>query len=77
MLTKIEDKRWEGVYENVYGRSSSRENLKQLDFYSIMGNHDYKGNVTAQLQYPQVCFQKVRMLNWSNIIGFLKTLLSK
>jgi len=52
-VKNIEDKRWEGVYENVYGRSSSRENLKQLDFYSIMGNHDYKGNVTAQLQYPQ------------------------
>ena len=54
---KKEDKRWEDVYENVYGVSSSRENLKQLDFFSIMGNHGYKGNVTAQLQYAEVGFQ--------------------
>ena len=41
------------VYENVYGVTSSRENLKKLDFYPIMGNHDYKGNVTAPIQYDQ------------------------
>ena len=53
MLTKIEDKRWEVVYENVYGRWSFRENLKKLDFFSIMGNHDHRGNQTAQLMYAQ------------------------
>ena len=57
MLTKVEDKRWEVVYENVYGRWSFRENLKKLDFYSIMGNHDHKGNQTAQLMYSQFRFQ--------------------
>ena len=59
-LTKIEDKRWEVVYENVYGRWSFRENLKKLDFFTIMGNHDHRGNQTAQLMYAQVGFEKGR-----------------
>ena len=61
MLTKIEDKRWEVVYENVYGRWSFRENLKKLDFFTIMGNHDHRGNQTAQLMYAQVGFKKGRL----------------
>ena len=69
MLTKIEDKRWEVVYENVYGRWSFRENLKKLDFFSIMGNHDHRGNQTAQLMYAQVCFQHAV---WINRISLLK-----
>ena len=67
MLTKIEDKRWEVVYENVYGRWSFRENLKKLDFFTIMGNHDHRGNQTAQLMYAQVGFKKGRLIKYLQI----------
>ena len=50
-VKNIEDPRWKIVYESVYGRWSHRENLKKLDFWQILGNHDHRGNQTAQLDY--------------------------
>ena len=35
----------------MYGRWSRRENLKKLNFWQIMGNHDHRGNQTAQVDY--------------------------
>ena len=50
-VKNIEDPRWKIVFENVYGRWSHRENLKKLDFWQILGNHDHRGNQTAQVDY--------------------------
>ena len=50
-VKNIEDPRWKIVFENVYGRWSHRDNVKKLDFWQIMGNHDWRGNATAQVDY--------------------------
>jgi len=47
----IYDERWKNVFENVYGNTSERKNLKMLDFWQILGNHDYYQNATAQIMY--------------------------
>merc|ERR1712037_68025 len=47
----IDDIRFNGTYENVYGFASERENIKNLDFYQILGNHDHRRNATAQVIY--------------------------
>ena len=54
LLIIIDDKRWRVVFENVYGQTSERENLKKLDFYQILGNHDHRGNQTAQIIYDDL-----------------------
>ena len=45
-VTDVNDRRFRGTYENVYGRTSDRSNLKLLDFWHINGNHDHRGNVS-------------------------------
>ena len=47
----IDDIRFNGTYENVYGFASERENIKNLDFYQILGNHDHRRNATAQVSW--------------------------
>ena len=42
----INDKRWKNTFEAVYSDSSLRKN-----WYTAIGNHDYEGNVGAQLRY--------------------------
>ena len=41
------------MVENVFGKSSHRENLKKLDFWQILGNHDFYWNATAQVIYAE------------------------
>ncbi|MFD1553415.1 acid phosphatase [Putridiphycobacter roseus] len=45
-VRSINDKKWENTFENVYADS----NLI-TDWYTAIGNHDYQGNVGAQLRY--------------------------
>ena len=41
-VKNAEDPRFKFTFENVYGKSSERENIKTLDFWHILGNHDYR-----------------------------------
>lgn len=47
----IDDIRFNGTYENIYGFASERENIKNLDFYQCLGNHDHRRNATAQVRF--------------------------
>lgn len=48
-VADLQDPHWEQSYERVY----SAESL-QVPWYVILGNHDYRGNCNAQLQYAQM-----------------------
>jgi len=48
-VTNLSDPLWISYFENVYNNS-----LKNTTFYSILGNHDYMGNITAQLLYGSI-----------------------
>ena len=52
--TLVDDIRFNGTYENVYGFASERENIKNLDFYQILGNHDHRRNATAQVSLLRI-----------------------
>jgi tartrate-resistant acid phosphatase type 5 len=43
------DPRWRDRFENIYNGS-----LLSKDWYATLGNHDYQGNVSAQLNYVAV-----------------------
>jgi len=45
-VTNLSDPLWKSYYENVY-----QGHLATIPFYSVLGNHDYLGNVSAQLLY--------------------------
>ena len=45
-VNNLEDPIWEEYFESVY-----IDYLRNIPFYSILGNHDYMGNISAQLQY--------------------------
>lgn len=40
------DPLWESYFESVYNPS-----ILDMPFYSILGNHDYRGNIDAQMSY--------------------------
>lgn len=42
------DDRFKATFENVYTPSSL-----QTPWYAVLGNHDYKGNTTAQIEYTK------------------------
>lgn len=42
------DTRFQSSFESVYSPSSL-----QTDWYVIFGNHDYRGNTTAQIEYSK------------------------
>ncbi|MES2744646.1 MAG: metallophosphoesterase [Bdellovibrionota bacterium] len=42
-----EDPQWESIFRTPYGLSC----LKNIPFYALLGNHDYKGNPSAQIAY--------------------------
>lgn len=42
----INDKRWKHTFEDMYSDVSLKK-----DWYTAIGNHDYEGNVSAQLRY--------------------------
>jgi tartrate-resistant acid phosphatase type 5 len=45
-VTSVKDKQWKTSFENVY----TDESL-QVPWYITLGNHDYLGNIQAQIQY--------------------------
>lgn len=45
-VTGLDDPQWTDSFERIYDAPSL-----QSPWYSILGNHDYRGNVEAQLQY--------------------------
>ena len=51
------DPLWNSVFENMYLQTS----LLNIPWYSVLGNHDYNGNPTAQIQYYQ---QKLGYKRW-------------
>jgi tartrate-resistant acid phosphatase type 5 len=44
-----EDPQWFSKFENMYNKAC----LASKKFYIVLGNHDYKGNVTAQIEYTK------------------------
>lgn len=49
-VTSAQDPQWKTKFENMYLR------YKELDipWYAVLGNHDYRGNVDAQIEYGTV-----------------------
>jgi hypothetical protein len=45
-VTSVDDARWQQTFERVY---SPLNHIGQLDWYALAGNHDYHGNVAAQV----------------------------
>ena len=48
-VTSITDSLWKINYENVFSK-----NLLSIPWYATLGNHDYNGNVDAQIQYTSI-----------------------
>lgn len=48
-VKSVQDPLWERSFENVYSQHSL-----QINWYSILGNHDYKSNPQAQIDYSSV-----------------------
>jgi DNA repair exonuclease SbcCD nuclease subunit len=49
-VTDVNDSHWTESFENVY----SEEPLATIPWYVALGNHDYYGNVQAQIDYSQL-----------------------
>ncbi len=45
-VTGVDDTQWESKFENMY---PSKE--LSIPFYATLGNHDYRGNIDAQVSY--------------------------
>lgn len=48
-VQSVQDPQWQYSYEAVY-----RSHFLQNNWYAALGNHDYKGNIQAQIAYSQV-----------------------
>lgn len=62
----VNDKRFEQTFENTF--SPDLENLKNMSFYVQSGNHDYRGNMTAQIEYSKKSERWVFPGLWYNIV---------
>jgi DNA repair exonuclease SbcCD nuclease subunit len=49
-VTDVEDSHWTQSFENVY----SEKPLSTIPWYVALGNHDYGGNVQAQIDYTEL-----------------------
>ncbi len=45
-VESVHDKQFQSKFEDMYGQSSL-----QVPFYAVLGNHDYRGNPEAQVEY--------------------------
>ncbi|MBM3795826.1 MAG: hypothetical protein FJW31_17625 [Acidobacteria bacterium] len=43
-VKSVKDKKWTGIWERIYSPLG-------IPFYAALGNHDYRGNVQAQVDY--------------------------
>ena len=48
-VASTQDPLWKSCFEDVYKARSL-----QVDWYPVMGNHDYKGNTKAQIDYSKI-----------------------
>jgi 3',5'-cyclic AMP phosphodiesterase CpdA len=48
-VTAVDDRQFAAKFENVYHQPSL-----QIPFYAVLGNHDYRGNPQAQVEYTAV-----------------------
>lgn len=48
-VDNVEDKQWKTSFEDIYTYKGD-----QIPWYVTLGNHDYKGNVQAQIDYSKV-----------------------
>ncbi|MBN1184361.1 MAG: metallophosphoesterase [Bacteroidales bacterium] len=48
-VASIADPLWNSSFENVYTHPSLL-----VDWYPVLGNHDYKGNTNAEIQYSSI-----------------------
>jgi len=62
----VNDKRFVQTFENTF--SESLGNLKDMKFYMQSGNHDYRGNMTAQIEYTKKQDRWVFPSLWYNIV---------
>jgi len=49
-VASIHDEEWQIKFENVY----TAQSLQTLPFYVVPGNHDYRGNVQAVIDYSKI-----------------------
>lgn len=49
-VESIQDTLWQTVYKQIYDLPY----IKNLDWYVVLGNHDYQGNYKAQVEYSKV-----------------------
>ncbi len=47
-VASVDDPQWMSSFENVY-----KGNAFQIDWYAILGNHDYRGSAQAQIDYTK------------------------
>ncbi|MDC7234684.1 MAG: metallophosphoesterase [Spirochaetales bacterium] len=45
-VESVDDPMWETHFEDIYD-----QDVLTMPFFSVLGNHDYKGNIQAQLEY--------------------------
>ena len=48
-VASVQDPLWQGSFEQIYHHA-----WLQRDWYAILGNHDYAGNVDAQIEYGKI-----------------------
>lgn len=78
-VESIEDKHWKVSFEEPYGY----ESLQSINWYTVLGNHDIRGNVQAQMDYNNInaswnlpdiyYFQTVSAGNDSLLLIYLET----
>ncbi len=66
-VDSVTDPLWESDFESVYDPA-----VLSMPFYSILGNHDYKGNIQAQLDYVSANSDRWQMPG--RYYGFSRTL---
>eukprot|EP01080_Neovahlkampfia_damariscottae_P005640 gene5640-9456_t len=49
-VKSIYDEQWKSTFLDVYNQSS----LERIKWYSLLGNHDYRGNPQSQIDYTHV-----------------------
>jgi len=71
-VTSAQDEQFKTKFENIY----TQESIKNLEWYKVHGNHDYRSNPDAQIEYATTSY-RWRMPNfyynftkWSSEKGF-------